>query len=240
MNRLAFALPFLFFGLSAHAYNVPALTGPVMDLAGMMSPSDVSRVDAAIRGANNAGQVQLQVVTVPSLNDEPIEEVSHQMVRAWKLGSEKNDNGVLLLVSQGDRRMRVEVGQGLEGAIPDIYAKRIVSDVMIPYFKQGQTSEGIVAGVASILQLAANESGGQLAEPAPQMSRSGRRKPMGWLHIAIFLIFLIFTMMRPRRGGFMSGMVLGGLGGSLGRGGFGGGFGGGGGGFSGGGSSGSW
>lgn len=214
-----------------------------MDLAGMMTAPDISRVEAAIRGAYEGGQVQLQVVTVPSLNDEPIEEVSHQMVKAWKLGSEKNDNGVLLLVSKGDRRMRVEVGQGLEGAIPDVYAKRIVSDVMIPHFKEGQTSEGIVAGVASILQLAANESGGVVAEP--QMSRRGRREPMGWLNVVIFLIFLFFIMLRPRRRGFMSGMVLGGLGGGgFGGGGFGGGggggWGGGGGGFSGGGSSGSW
>ena len=162
-----------------------------MDLAGIMDSNDIARVEQAIRTSNDAGQIQLQVVTIPSLKDEPIEEVSYQMVKAWKLGESKTDKGALLLVSQGDRKMRIEVGQGLEGAIPDVYAKRIISDVVIPYFKDGSPSQGIVAGVASILQLAANESGGL---PEPKKYGARKRSLSSWINIAVIILFILFSI----------------------------------------------
>lgn len=234
----------LAFAIHASAYEVPRLTGPVMDLAGMMSPEDVARVDQVLRRSNAQGIAQIQVLTLPSLNGEPIEEVSYKIVKEWKLGTEKADNGILFLVSQADRKLRIEVGQGLEGAIPDVYAKRIISDVVIPYFKQGQMSEGIVAGTASILELATKERSDLKTNDAVAESANGRKG--GWLHIVIFLIFLAFIMSSGGGRGFLLGMLLGGggrHGGGFGGGGFGGGRGGwsgGGGGFSGGGSSGSW
>lgn len=212
----------------------------------MMSPEDVARLDQALRTSNAQGVAQVQVLTLPSLNDEPIEEVSYKIVKEWKLGTEKADNGVLFLISKNDRRLRIEVGQGLEGAIPDVYAKRIISDVVIPYFKQGQMSEGIVAGTASILELATNERGGLKTNDNAAVRSESQGKKGGWLHLVVFFILLVFLMSSGGGRGFLLGMLLSGggrRGGGFGGGGFGGGGGGwsgGGGGFSGGGSSGSW
>lgn len=227
--------------MQAHAYEVPRLTGPVMDTAGMMSGEDVARLDQALRSSNAQGIAQVQVLTIPSLNDEPIEEVSYKIVKDWKLGAEKADNGILFLISKNDRKLRIEVGQGLEGAIPDVYAKRIISDVVIPYFKQGQMSEGIVAGTASILELATNERGGLKTNENAAVRSEPEGKKGGWLHLVIFFILLVVLMSSGGGRGFLLGMLL--SGGGRGGGGFGGGGGGwsgGGGGFSGGGSSGSW
>ncbi len=227
-------------GLKAHAFEVPRLTGPVMDLANMIESGDETALDSAIRRANTSGAIQLQILTVESLQDEPIEDASFQIVKAWKLGREKNDNGVLFIVSKADRRMRIEVGQGLEGSIPDIYAKRIISDVVIPYFREARTSDGIVAGTSEILKLATGEQ--QLREPPARVKKRGSAE--FYLNLLIFAVVILVAVLKPRRRGLLGAASMGGLGGwGGGRGGFGGGGGGwsgGGGGFSGGGASGGW
>jgi len=211
----------------------------------MIDESDERALEQAIRAAQKQGQIQLQVLTLNSLQDTPIEDASFEIVKSWRLGGEKNDNGVLFLISKGDRRLRIEVGQGLEGDIPDVYAKRIVSDVVIPYFREGRTSDGIVAGVAQILKLAGGQPGFAQASPA-----RSRKSFSATLNLIVFAIIILFSLFGPRRSrGLLGGALLGGMGGGWGgRGGFGGGgFGrggggwsGGGGGFSGGGASGGW
>lgn len=228
--------------LSLAAFDIPPLTGPVIDLADLIDSHDEVRLESALRSLNQSGSAQLQILTVPSLQGEPIEEVSYKVVKEWKLGTEKKDNGLLFLISSKDRRLRIEVGQGLEGQIPDVYAKRIVSDVVIPYFKRGESSEGIVAGVAQLIQLTKGESDLVVARP-PRSSRSSYKKIEPFL---IFIIFILLALFGPRRrgfgrriygsaGGWGSTGHFGGFGGSGG-----GGWGGSGGGFSGGGASGSW
>jgi uncharacterized protein len=239
------------------ATEIPPHTGLVVDQAQVLSAGLESQLEESLRDFQRKHGAQIQFLSVPSLEGEPIEAYSIRVVDSWKLGDEKRDDGALLLIAPKDRQMRIEVGQGLEGAIPDVVAGRIINDVIAPRFKQGQMEAGVVAG----LQEMARRAGGELAAPAG-MARVGRAHAKGGLGIPLFpLLILVFLVLpglfrlgrRGRRssgaGEFIAGMVLGNVlggrrgGGGNGWGGGGGGGifgGGGGGGFSGGGSSGRW
>ena len=223
--------------------DVPKLTGPVVDVAGVLSRSDQTQISASLLQFQRSYGPQLQVLLVPKLEDETIESYSIKVVDAWKLGAKDKDDGVLLLVATQDRQVRIEVGRGLEGDLPDALAGRIIRAGIIPFFQQDQIGAGVLVG----LNLIAESIGGKLEGiPAPQMRRAKRR---GGMNLG-YLLFLGFFLLGPslfgrgRRGGAGSALVGGMLLGSLmggGRGGFGGGgFSGGGGGFSGGGASGGW
>jgi uncharacterized protein len=230
----------------AFSLDVPKLIGPVVDLSGALSRSDQEKISASLLQFQRKYGPQLQVLVVPKLEDETIESYSIKVVDKWKLGAKDKDNGVLLLVATEDHKVRIEVGRGLEGDLPDALAGRIIRTGIIPFFKQGQTGAGIVVGLGMI----AESVGGKLENiPAPRMRRAKR----GGVNLG-FPLFLSFFLIGPilfgrgrRRRGFgtalLGGMLLGSLmggGRGVGGGGFGGGFGGGGGGFSGGGASGGW
>ncbi len=229
--------------------EVPRHTGPVVDVAGVLSRSDNAKISASLLQFQRAYGPQLQVLVVPDLEDETIEGYSIKVVDAWKLGAEGEDNGVLLLVATQDRKVRIEVGRGLEGDLPDALAGRIIRAGIIPFFKQNQIGAGVLVG----LNMIAESVGGKLeGVPAPQMRRAKRSSGLNLGYLLFLGVFLIGPRMfgRRRRGGFGSGLLGGILLGSMlggGRGGSGGGFGGGGGfsgggggGFAGGGASGSW
>ena len=245
---------FLFLSLgvfSAKAeFKVPPLQGPVMDLAGMLSGDDQAYLEDLIRRLYDRGHVQLQVLTVASLDGTPIEEASIAVVDRWKLGNKKQDNGILLMVSRDDHKVRIEVGQGLEGAVPDLYTHRIIEELMVPEFRAGNPGQGIRLAVLKIASYVNEEfksesDAAEDARPVQQSSSRGHHAERGQAISWIFLVLLILIVSRFRGGGsgFLLGAMLGSLGGGGGRNeGFGGGGGwsGGGGGFSGGGSSGSW
>lgn len=236
----------------AHAqqFEVPALTAPVMDQADIVDPQVEEALNNAIRELFASSGTQLNVLTVPTLNDVPIEMASIQVTDKWKLGSAKNDKGALLLIAMKERKMRIEVGQGLEGDIPDAVAKRIVDDSVVPLMKAGRTSEAVLVGIASIAQYSDPEFdfASKLGVRERRSQGGGARGKSGsWLWLLLLLIF-IFIQPRGRRSSGIAGALLGyglgrssrGWGGGGGFGGGGGGWGGGGGGFSGGGASGGW
>jgi len=231
-----------------YALDVPEHSSPVVDLAGVLSRSDQAKIAASLLQFQQTYGPQLQVLVIPSLEDETIEGYSIKVVDKWKLGAKGKDNGVLLLVATESRKVRIEVGRGLEGDLPDITAGRIIRSGIIPFFKQGQTGAGILVGLGMI----AESVGGKLENvPAPRLRKEKRSTgSLGYLlFIGLFLIGPLFG--RRRRGGVGSAVLSallmgaamsggrhgGGGGGGFGGGGFGGG---GGGGFSGGGASGSW
>lgn len=229
------------------ALEVPKHTGPVVDLAGVLSRGDQAKIAASLLQFQQTVGPQLQVLVVPSLEDETIEGYSIKVVDKWKLGTKGKDDGVLLLVATESRKVRIEVGRGLEGDLPDVIAGRIIRTGIIPFFKQGQTGAGILVGLGMI----AESVGGKLENvPAPRLRKEKRSSGgLGYLlFIGLFLIGPLFG--RRRRGGvgsaLLNGLLLGAAMGAGGRRGGGGGFGGGGfgggggGGFSGGGASGSW
>lgn len=234
-------------GLRAHAeLAVPRLTSPVVDQAGVFSRARQEKLEAFLRSVADRGHVQLQVLTVKSLEGEPIESFSIRVTDQWKLGGQKKDNGVLFVIAMDDRKSRIEVGQGLEGDLPDVIAKRILADVVRPYFKQQYFEEGILAGVGEILKY--TDPDFQMDQPVVPHRKSNGFPLIIVLWLLIFLLPLVLRIFGVRSGrGFGPGYYGGGWGGGSGWGGggswgsgSGGSWGGGGGGFSGGGSSDSW
>lgn len=223
-------------------FKVPALRGPVMDEVGVLRQQDRYGIENLVRDYNAQGKAQIQVYITDSLQGLEIEEASIKITDAWKLGTEKKDNGILFLIAPNEKKLRIEVGQGLEGTLPDAIAKRIISDTVLPLFKSGNLSSGVAVGVYQIIKAIDVEYADQHIVAQPQAPQ--QRGLPGWA-VLLILFFLLFI------GRFMPGRSFGGrrggggfYGGGFGGGGFGGGGGGGwsggGGGFSGGGASGSW
>lgn len=248
MHRTTVGLIFAFVtfaGLSfSGAFEVPQLTDSVVDQAGLIESATQQKLATALKVIHSKGGPQLAVLTVDTLDSLTIEEASIQVAQAWKLGTEQKDNGILLMVAKSERKIRIEVGQGVEGDLTDAYSRRIIDDIMVPLFRKGYTSDGILVGVSEIFKRM--DPPYDLAEfldiPARVSSRAGGAD---WgkliLMLAIFL-FLMFANGGGRGGGVSRGLLYGAL---MGGGGFGGrsgggGWSGGGGGFSGGGASGSW
>lgn len=231
-------------------FKVPQLTSAVVDQADILSPPFRQRLDHALRQLNNQTSTQMAVLIVPELDGTPIETATIQTVTQWKLGGKTTDRGLLLFITLKERRMRIEVGQGLEGDIPDAIAKRIIADVITPRFKNGEIEAGIYFGVEDLLSRAEPHFSLQsyFGESARESIQRGRKNSKGALGLLILIVIIIIILrimgggMRGGRGGFYSGSGYGGGfgGGGFGGGGSSGGFGGGGGGFSGGGASGGW
>lgn len=243
MRVLALLFLLLFSGLSLRAqttFEVPALTGPVIDNVGYLTRGDRQELMQLLYDFNKRGVAQVQVLIVPDLQGYPIETASIQITDKWQLGDKTKDNGILFLISAKERAMRIEVGQGLEGAIPDVTAKRIISDQVIPLFRAKRYSAGIVLGVHEILRLADQEFADQNNLQAESASEGGNIPTL--VFIVLFIIISILGRFGGGRGRHFGGGGGWG-GGGLGGGGWtsgGGGWSGGGGGFSGGGASGNW
>ena len=236
---------------------MPSLTGPVVDEAGIIDSRTAQVLENGIRGLATSGGTQIQVLTVPSLGGLEIEQASIKVTDAWKLGGAKTDNGVLLLIAPNERKVRIEVGQGLEGSLTDAFSNRIIRDTITPAFRKGDFSGGILQGVSEIISktdptVDQRSLFGERQERA--VSRGGRSSSSLWIKIffGILLLMFIFGGRGGGRRSRVSPWAAGGLGYALGRssgggwgggggfGGGGGGWGGGGGGFSGGGASGGW
>lgn len=229
----------------AFSFEPPALTGPVVDQAGAIDPKDRAYLEEQIRQLKDHTGVQAQVLTLASLGGESIEQVGIDTAEKWKLGSAKEDNGIILIVAPTEKKVRIEVGQGLEGVIPDILAYQIIQQKMLPAFRSGAYGKGLIAAVGTIEALVSPETA-----QAVKKSLGERKEQKGLGGLGVFFIILIFIFMvlagggRGGRGGgrsFLLGALLGSMSGGGRRGGFGGGgWSGGGGGFSGGGASGGW
>jgi uncharacterized protein len=229
---------------AARALDVPPLEGRrVNDRANALSPQMEAQLEAQLEAYERGTGHQLAVLIVSSLEGDSVEEYAVRVFESWKLGKQGKDDGVLMFVAVADRKIRIEVGYGLEGDLPDALVGRIIRDVMAPAFRQGDLAFGISRAVSAI----AAATGGQgEALPAPRRTRGhegGGLSP----YLLLGLVVLLFLGGGRGGGGFLLGTVLGGLGrGGFGGGGFGGGsrsgggFGGGGGGSGGGGASGGW
>lgn len=156
----------------AAALPVPPLTGRVVDRAGLLSETAAADVDAKLRAFERKTGHQLAVLTIPSLEGEVLESYSLKVARAWALGRKGVDDGILLLISRDDRKLRIEVGHGLEGSLPDALAGRIIADEIAPRFKEGNYASGVDAGVDAIVAIC---GGGGSYRPSPAPSPAARR-----------------------------------------------------------------
>ena len=237
------------------ANDFPPLTGRVVDEAGLLSPTERESLTQALAHHEQSTGQQVVVVTLKSLRDRPIEEYGYQLGRHWGIGVKDKNTGALFIIAPRERKVRIEVGYGLEGTLTDAASRLIIENIVLPAFRSGQFGPGIVAGTGAILKSLAGDEG-VTPQPAKQTKSTGDDGIVPLIVLFIVVLFLLTAMARYRRPspgglhgrrpeGWRSGGVIGGLGEGLG-GGFGGGgdggegFSGGGGSFGGGGASGDW
>ncbi len=146
-----YLLLFLFVGQQLSAIPIPDLARRVTDAANILSASTITQIEADLKSHEEATSNQIAVLTVPSLEGESIEEVAVAVFEKWKLGQKSKSNGVLLIIAPNDRKMRIEVGYGLEGALTDLQASQIIKKVIRPKFKAGDMDGGVREGVTAII-----------------------------------------------------------------------------------------
>jgi uncharacterized protein len=227
----------LMIGAAFAAANFPALTGRVVDDAHILSPVATADLERKLADLEQKSQIQLVVATVPSLDGQEIEPYANALFRAWKLGEAKQNNGALLLIAPKERRMRIEVGYGLEGTLTDAVSSIIIANAIAPRFKAGDYSGGVTRGVDDIITALTTDSAEWKPKPT-DMRAEHEASLLDTLAPFLIFLFIMFVISRvARRGGGNVVFIPMGMGGGFGRGGGFGGGGFGGGGFSGGGGS---
>ncbi len=210
------AVALLAFAPLVLAVEIPYLTGRVVDNAEILKPDTRARIAALSKAHEDKSTDQIAVLTVPTLGGTSVEEYANQVFAAWKLGQKGKDNGVLVLVAPTDRKMRIEVGYGLEGTLPDVTASRIIRNVMTPAFRAGNYDQGVSDGVAAIVAQLEGQSGtiAALADTAPAASESllklegpniewPMRILLGCFIFGIIGLFTVIGVMTPGVGWFL-------------------------------------
>ncbi|TIX42644.1 MAG: YgcG family protein, partial [Mesorhizobium sp.] len=179
-----FVLTFLLLPLTALAAELPALTGRVVDNAGIIDAATEAALTQKLAEFETKGSDQIVVATIPSLDGEEIEPYANRLFRAWKLGQAKENNGVLLLVAPNDRKMRIEVGYGLEGTLTDLHTKLIIENDMVPAFRAGDFSGGISKAVDDMIMV--------LEGNPEELEARGKRNPANDNPVdPIFMLFIV-------------------------------------------------
>jgi uncharacterized protein len=230
--------------LIAVAANFPALTGRIVDQANVISADTRNAIETKLADLESKSGIQLVVATVTSLDGEEIEPYVNELFRSWKLGEKTKNNGVLLLVAPKERRVRIEVGYGLEGTLTDALSNVIITNAIVPRFKTGDFGGGISRGVDDIIAVLTTDASEWQQRPSLRLDDQQATDPMEWLLIAGLIALVTLLIVSPGFRWFFLNVALNLLlnsGGSRG-GGFssGGGFSGGGGSSGGGGASGNW
>lgn len=182
------------FAVQASALEAPQLKGHVNDYAAMLSPGGQRQLEALLTDFERQESTQIVVLTIPSLQGDSLEDFSMRVVEAWKIGQKGSDNGAILLIAKNDRKIRIEVGYGLEGRLTDLVAGRIIRNVIAPEFKAGRFDQGITGGVAAMIGAVRGEF------TATDASRQPRQDQKGFPLIAVFaLLFVINALGRASR-----------------------------------------
>ncbi|MEH3062207.1 MAG: TPM domain-containing protein [Methylobacterium radiotolerans] len=249
---LAACLTVFALGTLAAELTFPALTGRVVDAAGILTPEQRGTLEAKLKAHEDKTSDQVVVATVPNLQGTTVEDYANRLFRDWKLGQAKTNNGVLLLVAPSERKVRIEVGYGLEGALTDALSKVIIAGAITPRFKTGDYFGGLDAGVDGILSILAGDAQDWQRKPQVRSDEVDPAQVAVFVVLLLIVVFVAWRMSRggrsrsgglvilpgPGSGGWGGGFSDGGSGGS--SGGFDGGFSGGGGSSGGGGASGDW
>ena len=192
---------------------VPQLTGRVVDQTGTLSAGDVASLTQKLKDLETSKGSQVAVLIVPTTEPETIEQFSIRVAEAWKIGRRKIDDGALLVVAKNDRKLRIEVGYGLEGSLTDATSNRIINEIIVPRFRNGDFAGGISAGVDRIIAVAEGEK-----LPAPV---SQRENP-DWLNnfdplnpFLLFFLLIFGGILRSLLGRLMGAFAMGGVVGAL-------------------------
>jgi uncharacterized protein len=173
---------FLTLAAAAFALDVPVLRGHVNDYAGLLSPGAASGLEQQLAAFEKSDSTQIVVLTVPTLGGENLEEYSIRVAEAWKIGQKGSDNGVILLVAKAERKIRIEVGRGLEGKLTDLLSGRIIRADMSPRLKAGDFDGGITAGVTAIMAVVKGEY-----HAAPRDLTRGKKSAPPVITLLLFL-----------------------------------------------------
>jgi uncharacterized protein len=190
---LAFAAPAL------AQVEIPPLRAPVTDLTGTLTQDQIATLEQRLRAFEQRKGSQIAVLFVPTTQPETVEQYSIRVAEAWRLGRRGVDDGVLVLVAKDDRAVRIEVGYGLEGALPDVLANRITDQVIVPRFREGDFYGGVTAAIDRIIAVIEGE-------PLPENLRSEEgRAPQGLgsaLPVFLMLVFVVSGLLRRLFGSF--------------------------------------
>ena len=244
-GRLAGLLALIAFCVVAFAADFPPLTGRVVDRANLIPAAERSALEAKLADLETKSGIQLVVATVSSLGGVEIEPYANGLFRAWKLGEKTKNNGVLLVVAPNERRVRIEVGYGLEGTLTDALSKVIITNAMTPRFKANDFAGGITRGVDDIITVLTTDASEWQKRPSLRVDSEPANGPVSWMVVAGIVLLIGLMIVSPSFRWIVFAMLMSGRSGGGGSGGSAGssssgGFSGGGGSSGGGGASGSW
>jgi uncharacterized protein len=189
---------------------VPPLKGPVTDLTGTLSAQQIATLEQSLRDFEARKGSQIAVLLVPSTRPEAIEQYSIRVAESWKIGRKKVDDGVIIVVAKNDHQVRIEVGYGLEGAIPDVYARRVIREQMAPHFVENDFYGGLAAATTQLMKLIDGE---KLPPAAPRSGaqRGGEADPGSLLVVLLVLVVSVGAVLTRLFGRFLGSAVTGGL-----------------------------
>jgi uncharacterized protein len=193
--------------MAVHALDVPALKGRVNDYADLISPRAEQFLEQELAQIEASDSTQIAILTVPSLEGDSLEGFSIRVADAWKIGQEQEDNGVILLVAKAERKIRIEVGYGLEGVLTDLTSGRIIDYEMSPRFKRGDFDGGFIAGARAVVETVRGEY------TAPQTGPAGKKVKANPIFLLLPVLFISGFLGQVSRtkgalfGGFMGAMA---------------------------------
>lgn len=188
----------IFWTTNLLALEVPVLTGRVNDHAGMLSATTRQQLEDILSRLEQTDSTQIVVLTIPSLGGEVLEEFSLKVAEKWQIGQKGFDNGAILLIAKNDRKLRIEVGYGLEGSLTDLMAGRIIRNVIVPQFKAGNFDQGVIDGVQAIISIVRGEHTAPEKSPfARDSKKKGFSPGFGGLIAFVFFISMLGRLRRP-------------------------------------------
>jgi uncharacterized protein len=192
----------LFFAGLALAYDFPSLSGRVVDAANILPAATKASLEQKLQALEEKSGIQLVVATVASLDGDEIEPYANALFRQWKLGEKDKNNGVLLLIAPNQRKMRVEVGYGLEGTLTDALSKIIIANAIAPRFKAGDFGGGVERGVDDIITVLTTDSAEWQKRPELRLDRgdSDQDSLTPWIVLGLFVIIVLLLFRAPRVG----------------------------------------
>lgn len=192
--------------LSLAEVPVPALSSRVTDLTGTLTAQQQAALESRLAAFEQQKGSQIAVLLVPTTQPETIEQYGIRVAEAWKLGRKGIDDGLIILMATQDRSVRIEVGYGLEGVIPDVVAKRVIEEIMIPHFREGDIPGGIEAGADRLMRLIQGEP-----LPPPQQKTMHQNSLDTYLPILFFAAIIVGGLMRMMFGAVLGGLATGGI-----------------------------
>jgi len=201
----------LFLAISASALDIPKLEARVTDLAGLLTAEQIASLDAKLRDLETRDSTQIAILVIPSLEGEQLEDLSERVATSWRLGQKGRDNGALLLIAMKERKVRIEVGYGLEATLTDARSRRIVQDEIVPNFREGNYFQGIDAVATALMQVVRGTYQPAERPARSDQRRSGGRRSFDWLIFLLFPLLWVLSSTGKWGGGLLgagAGMFL--------------------------------